>query len=353
VKNKLTFTSISESNIDSFAGKISELHSASSGKRHSPAYWYWRYLKGPAGSGNLIIALNGGDVVGKYGLRYLPLIIRGRRIKAGFMEGLLVSPLERFWQCYRGLVERCNREKQNNNLAFYLGMTHFRTLELHKRLGVIDLGRVPVYWGFLDIPRILEGRSVPRPLSLLGYLGQAIIGLRVGVKKISYLNIRQVKNFDSSFDELWENISKKYAISVIRNAQYLNWRYIENPTEKYECLAAYSDGRLEGLVVFRIADCHNEGYVFELFAREDSKSVMRELLLQAVKELKAKRIGYITVSFPATSNAAHVLRSMGFKSWGTRLWSIHMIVSSGSRTSLLPDLELRNWYFSLGDWLAS
>ena len=353
MNSRLTFKKISEANIDNFAKGISELDHMLRNRSHDPTYWYWRYFKNLTGKGSLIIALRNHKVVGKYGLIYLSLVLNGKPVVVGLMEGLLVSPLERFWQCYRGLVERCNREKQSNNLAFYFGMTHFRTLELHKRLGVIDLGRVPVYWGFLDIPRILEGRSVPRPLSLLGYLGQAIIGLRVGVKKISYLNIRQVKNFDSSFDELWENISKKYAISVIRNAQYLNWRYIENPTEKYECLAAYSDGRLEGLVVFRIADCHNEGYVFELFAREDSKSVMRELLLQAVKELKAKRIGYITVSFPATSNAAHVLRSMGFKSWGTRLWSIHMIVSSGSRTSLLPDLELRNWYFSLGDWLAS
>lgn len=352
MKNKLTFTNISEANVDSFAMKISELHSISPRKRYNPAYWHWRYLKGPAGRGSLIIAVRGNLAVGKYGLVYLHLTVNDKIVLAGLMEGLLIRPLERFWQCYRGLVEKCNLEKQDANLAFSFGIAHFRSLELFKRLDVVDLGRIPVCLGFLDVTKTLEGFCVPYPLSLLGYLGQAIVGLRAGKNKMPYLNIRHVKSFDSSFDELWDNVSKKHVISVIRNAEYLNWRYAESPAEEYESLAAYNGKKLEGLVVFCVRGARNGSYILELFAREDNKPVMRELLLQAFKELKTKNIGYIAVSFPTASSAASVLRRLGFKPWATRLWSTHMIVSAGSQKSLSPEQELKNWNFSLGDWLV-
>jgi len=352
VKNRLTFTKITELNVDSFADGISELNRVAHKQRHDPAYWHWRYLKGPAGKGNLIIALRGNQVVGKYGLLCLSVIVKGKLVVAGLMEGLLVQPFERFWQCYRGLVERYNLESQGDNLDFSFGISHSRTLDLHKRFGVKDLGRVPVYLGFLNIPKVLEGFFLPYPLSLFGYLGQAIIGLRVSKKKVSDLNICHVKRFDSSFDKLWDNISKRHAISIIKNAEYLNWRYAESPENRCECLAAYNRKRLEGLVVFCVTDSHNGSYILELFAREDNENVMRELLLQVFRELKTKNIGYITASFSVTSGAVSVLRNLGFKPWGTKLWSTHMIISAGLQNSLCPELELKNWNFSLGDWMG-
>ena len=115
----------------------------------------------------------------------------------------MVQPLEGFWQCYRGLVERCNTEKQNSNLIFYFGVTNFKLLGLFKRLGTIDLGRIPVYLGFLDVTETLKKISVPYPLSLLGWLLQPVIGLRIGRKYMMPLDIRHIKRFDNSFDELW------------------------------------------------------------------------------------------------------------------------------------------------------
>ena len=352
MKNKLTFTKISETNVDSFADGISELNRVAHKQRHNPAYWHWRYLKGPVGKGNLIIALRGNRVVGKYGLPCLSVIVKGKPVVAGLMEGLLVQPFERFWQCYRGLVERYDLESQGDNLDFSFGISHSRTLDLHKQFGVVDLGCVPIYLGFLNISKILEGFFVPYPLSLFGYLGQAIIGLRVAKKKVSDLDICHVKKFDSSFDKLWDNISKRHTISIIKNAEYLNWRYAENPENCYVSLAAYNGKRVEGLVIFCSTGSHNGSYILELFAREDSEEVMRELLLTVFRELKAKNIGYITASFPITSGAASILHDMGFKPWGRRLWSTHMIISAGSSKSLSPELELKNWDFSLGDWLV-
>ena len=353
MENKITFTNISEANVDSFSEKISELCAMLSGKRHAPDYWHWRYLSGPAGRGNLTIAIRNNMVVGKYGLSCLHLTVKGKTVTAGLMEGLLISSNERFWQCYRGLVENYNLQKQGADLAFSFGIAHSRVIELHKRLGVIDLGRVPIYLGFIDITKVLEGFRVPYPLSLLGRAGQAIMGLRTSKKKAHNLSICHIRSFDSSFDELWDNISKRCTVSVTRDAQYLNWRYAKSPSGEYKFLAAYNNERLEGVVVFCVTGCHNGSYILELFAREDNICVMRELLLEVVRELKTKKIGYITASFPTSSNAASALRSLRFKPWGTRIWSTHMIISSGSKTSFLPESELRNWYFSLGDWLAS
>jgi hypothetical protein len=352
MNNKLTFANISKANIDEFSAKISELHSVSSRKKYNEAYWPWRYLKCPAGKGKLIIAIRNNTVVGKYGLLYLNLAVNSKTVSASLMDGLLIQPLEKSWQCYRGLIERCNLEKQSADLAFSFGIVNLRALELFKRLGVVDLGSVPIYLGFLDVTKVLRGLRIPYPLSLLGYMGQAIIGLRAGKNKRPLLDIRHVESFDSSFDELWDNISKRNAISIIRNSRYLNWRYAECPVAEYESLAAYNGKKLEGLVVFCATGFRNGSYILELFARDDDEYVMKELLARAFRTLKTKNIGYVTASFPVTTNAASVLRSLNFKLWGTKLWSTHMVISKGPQKDLLPELELKNWYFSLGDWLT-
>lgn len=347
----LSFAKISEENIGSFTKGLSELHHVLKIKGHSPGYWKWRYLKGPLGRGNLIIALRGKRVVGKYGLLRLPLFIRGRLKRAGLMEGLLVDPSERFWQCYRGLVERYNLENRNDELSFSFGISNVRTLELHRRLGVIELGRIPVYLGFLDISKTMEGFGLPYPASLSGRLAQPFIGAHIHKSRCKYIDIQEVKEFDSSFDVLWDNISSKYPVSIVKDSRYLNWRYKQNPEKRYRCLAAYSRGCLEGLIVFCASGLRNGAYILELFARNDNIEVMKELLLGAFFALRAEGRGCITASFPDASAAAFALKSMRFKPWGTRIWSIHMIAYMRLRKSVFSGQGLRDWNFSIGDWL--
>ena len=329
MEDKLTFLRVSELNVDEFAEGLSALHLSVSRKKRVPAFWRWCYFTNPVGKSNLTVAVRGGRVVGKYGLLYMPLIVHGKPVVAGFMENISVEPSERSWQCYRRLVEMNIFESQKDNLDFRFGISESSVLNLNERLGVMSLGRPPIYVGILNVARVLEVRSVPHALSLAGWLVQPIFGLRIKDVRSDNLDIRPVESFDSSFDELWSTIAWSRTAAIIKNAAYLNWRYVTPPDRLYRRLAAYRQQRLEGFVILRTIGPRRGSALFELLARDDNPEIMRALLLQASRELGVERIGHITASFPAESRAAAVLREMGFKSWGARFWSTpEMIVAS-------------------------
>jgi len=59
--------------------------------------------------------------------------------------------------------------------------------------------------------------------------------------------------FDSRFDRFWQRIRDDYPIMLVRDATYLNWRYVDAPGVTYERLALEetTSGEIEGFAVLR------------------------------------------------------------------------------------------------------
>jgi hypothetical protein len=290
-------------------------------------------------------------VVGKLSTIYLSLVVQGKQVVAGLMADLSIHPAERSWQCVRGLVEMNLAENQKNQIAFGFGFSTRLAAQMNQLLGGTNLGRAPIYLGFLNVVSALKGRSVPYAVSIIGWLAQPIVGLKIRSASSSDFDIRWVDNFDNSFDELWSTIEKNRVIAVVKDAVYLNWRYVEYPIRNYRRLAAYRTEKLEGFVVFRTELKKHAAFVLELLARDDNRETMRALLLQTFLEMRTQGIGLVSASFPTDSPAAAALKEFGFKSWGTRLWNMDMIIATDRRKKSCPELDLKNWDFSLGDWL--
>lgn len=350
-QNMLDVLKVSESNIDELAVGLSDLHHSVLHQKNDTAYWRWCYLANPNGISNLITVVRDGRVVGKVGNVYMQLISHGERVTAVQMEGLAIHPSERSWACLRDLFATSLAERSKENVAFVFGFAVPLSAQLGKWLGGVSLGRTPIYSGFLNTVRALEARHVPYPLSLIGWLAQPILGLKTGKISYSDLELRWIENFDNTFDELWSTIEKARILAVVKDAKYLNWRYVECPGRLYRRLAAYRGERLEGLVVFRAVETTKNAYVLELLARDDNPQTMKALLFRTFQELKTQGNGIVTASFLKGSRAASVLQELGFKSWGTRLWDMYIIITTDPRKKACPELELKNWDFSLGDWL--
>jgi len=350
MKANLRFVRISGENIDRLVKGISELHLAAFGRRFEPDYWRWRYFDGPVGKSNLIVAVRGDKVVGKYGLTYLPLIAGGKEVLGGLME-ISIHPQERSWQCYKGLVKTSIAESQNDKLAFRFGIMSSRLIEMNRRLGVLVLGRVSFYIGIISIIKFLEGHFVPYPLSLSGWIAQPFLGLRIKKKDNYRLDIRSIEQFDSSFDELWNTVARNRNISVIKNAEYLNWRYVRCPYRKYRRLAAYRGKRMDGFIIFCAAGPRHSSFMLELMARNDDPIVMKALISQMFKELKNEDKSHVLASFSSESSAAFVMKGVGFKSWGTMLWPMYVAVALESSREVYQDTALKDCDFSLGEWM--
>ncbi|MHC4380880.1 MAG: GNAT family N-acetyltransferase [Planctomycetota bacterium] len=96
------------------------------------------------------------------------------------------------------------------------------------------------------------------------------------------LAFEELERFGDEFDRLWERQRETYGVAFWRDAETLNWRYMDNPFWQHRVIAARRDGELVGYVVWREVSKDNAkiGTVLDLWHGED-KSVAEGLLDQA------------------------------------------------------------------------
>jgi len=63
--------------------------------------------------------------------------------------------------------------------------------------------------------------------------------------------VEVVRRFDTSADRLWEKLAGRFALSVRRDARYLNWKYVEPPHVRYAIAVLRRNDSVEGYVVYR------------------------------------------------------------------------------------------------------
>jgi predicted N-acetyltransferase YhbS len=68
------------------------------------------------------------------------------------------------------------------------------------------------------------------------------------------LTVAEDAAFDGSYDRFWAQVRSKYDIMLVRDRDFLQWRFKDIPIRKYQVLSARSDGELWGYIVLRQAE---------------------------------------------------------------------------------------------------
>lgn len=63
--------------------------------------------------------------------------------------------------------------------------------------------------------------------------------------------VEVVRRFDARADQLWDRLANRFALSVRRDARYLNWKYAEPPHVRYSIALLSRGENVEGYVVYR------------------------------------------------------------------------------------------------------
>jgi len=143
--------------------------------------------------------------------------------------------------------------------------------------------------------------------------------------------VEPIRRFDAGFTALWERLTPKLDLSVRRDAEYLNWKFVEPPHVRYTIVALKREDRIDGYVVYRHAQ-EPRGRVtllVDFLTDPDDEEGFKTLLRWVDREARAadsdkirafamhagfrklmKRSGYFTVKstidFTAKVNAVEV-----------------------------------------------
>jgi hypothetical protein len=80
-------------------------------------------------------------------------------------------------------------------------------------------------------------------------LGQTLRWWRGRLRSAATFTTEPVARFGPSHDELWTEVRAEYPVAVVRDASYLNWKYVEQPGQDFTRLEIRCDGKLTGVVV--------------------------------------------------------------------------------------------------------
>jgi hypothetical protein len=155
---------------------------------------------------------------------------------------------------------------------------------------------------------------------------------------------------DDRVDALWERARRPSAAMVVRDRQYLDWRYCQRPDATYLFYGVERSSELEGLLVARFTTYRGMpwGYLVDFMAAENSTEVLTSLIAEATDELR--RLGAAAIAcFNSDRTTRRALYRSGFFPLPQRS-PVHFIrFIRAERPDLARFTSLDRWYLTMGD----
>ncbi len=336
-----------------------------------PERWTWQFVENPYahqpdGTVPVWIAVDGERVVGQIAVQEAALQVQDDRLAAGWILDVMVLPNHRGGGLGHQLYEAVARDVPT---LVTLTMAD-ATRKMGERLGAITLGEVHqlTRWVRPDpatVRRYLMVRTEIHPWARR----MAVLGCRVGqfhrllplvVNPLLRLRdlirpvrptsgatkIVEVSAFGDEVDDLWRRTRSDYPVIFPRDAQFLNWRFVECPEPSYRRFVASRDGETVGYLVLRNAEPVElpEGHIVDLYAARGDTTTIEDLIRHSLAFF-GDRVAAIE-SGTSVPEIEAVLRRHGFVR--TRTHRPTCVCADAGARARLSELK-DTWFFSRGD----
>ncbi|WP_252312074.1 GNAT family N-acetyltransferase [Sinobaca sp. H24] len=293
-------------------------------KEHPDSYWEWKYSSPPLKPLVLVWEENE-QILGHIALWVMPAYIEGRSSKIGLRMDTMVDPEARGKGIYNYLNQDMLQRAEAENIAMLYGFpspaANSRLLKYTNASHQVNISRRVLY----APARLKRGRN------------------KTDVWKLTF---KPVADCGPEFNELASQNKDQWPVHVKKQADFLNWRYLQHPVNSYNMTACYMEGKLRGYVVTKKEKKKVKGLpigigsIVDISAgtAEESEALARE----AVHELKSCLVVQ-TWTLPHSA-LADSLQHLGFREKDQPLpFVTHNLSSSPS----LDDPS--NWFITQGD----
>ena len=161
-----------------------------------------------------------------------------------------------------------------------------------------------------------------------------------------------IERFGEEHDALWQRMAATSRCCVVRDASYLNWKYIDRPSRKFTCIEMRSAERLLGVAITMTADPnptynYQRGYLVDLVVPLDRSAYIIGLIDECIRVVKQQGAQTVTCHV-ANIIVEGVLQDLGFSAREPRH---HLLVAIGPDSKGVSDILLRkdSWFVTLGD----
>lgn len=301
----------------------------------------WWFERNPGGEGIVSLAVAGDEVVGVAAMSFFRTALEGETTRLAIPVNVATDAR------YRGQGVFSTLELENEAAAASAGSpltVTFPNANSHpifvRRLGWTDLPRLRLWARPLRVAAVVR-YALGRP----GRHGR-LRDPSPDALAVRGLEVRPVERFGPDLDVLGRRAAAGYGSHFVRDAEYLNWRYLDSPRD-YRCFAAYRDGELAGVSVVGHTFKHgvSAGFLADLIAAPEDGAAVRALVARALAEVVGGADALVLLP-PRAHAHRRALLAAGFAPTNKRLRFIGKVLRDGARL----DERREAWHFTLGDF---
>ena len=328
-------------------------------KKLDAAALTWRYDENPhGGAASVVSRPPGGDGVSGYACSPRVAIPYGSAedaIVVGETGDVMTHPDWRKRGIFSGLDRACMEEIERRDWAFAFGLPNRRSAHIFVELGWEVIGRVRPYTFVLLADeaareaRRVDGRLRTHLLPLARMRGRAA---RKRLRRLAggALLVRPLERFPDEVGELSLRVAQRHSFMVRRDADYLQWRFIENTSGRHRAFeVADEDGSFRGYVVIQVpAEGSRLGFLVDVLAEDEA--ALSAAIEGGLAQLQAAGASAVQATgIDGTRWARDLVRS-GFqrpRPENHLIVILHPCVDTHPILDAARDIE--GWYFTDGD----
>lgn len=305
------------------------------------------------------VAEKSGKIIGHLGRMPAEFIIKGRRQKAYFVHDLYVHPDYRKKGNGVFLTMALYKKAEENSDSFCCGLWSTPlNLQILRRRGYYEL-KADKYVKVLDPRKLLDPRrkfKIPKLKFWINAL-YPILKFILNLTDLILLNVPNSKvrvleiiRFDSRFDELIQRLFSKVDISIYKQSDFLNWKYIDRPFSRNKVFAVEDEYRnILGFVVLssKAKKNHFKGHILDIWADPEDSRTISALCKKAIEYFIEQKV-YSINCFLTDKRFARVFKKFLFLKdpFSDSIFLGNLEKCQREKKFLINN---KNWHLSYGD----
>jgi hypothetical protein len=166
--------------------------------------------------------------------------------------------------------------------------------------------------------------------------------------------IREIKVFKDDIDTFWNKLNDRYGFIMIRNKEYLNWRYCDIRAGEYIVKVAKSGKEIIGYSVFKISKVNPDypiGYIVDLLTLPGRIDVVSSLISDGVDYFIHNDVNCIMTNVVKNSMIESILYNEGFiTNLSNPLFITYRSYYRNNETNILSKYKSNEIHYSYGDY---
>ena len=342
-------------------GNIQELFVLVFGKELSAERWNWQYRDNHTGMITITLAEGeGGELAGQYALRPVRMKIGEKTCLGTLSLDTMVHPDYRRQGMFTKLATRMYEVVAEQGIPLTYGFPNRNSYRgfVH-RLNWVDLcGRIPLFVKMLNVRNVLSKRISNRLLlSVVALAGRTALALFYTFRKGALpadCRLEEVTRFDDRVNVLWDKASTSYSILVVRDKEYLNWRYVENPTDEYTLFVVERGQKTGGYAVLKCEERFGlqVGFIVDMLTVPNEPDIDNGLISEAVEYFRKEQMDMVGCLMLEHTPYVQSLGRNGFVIVPQRLFPQELYLGVRRHTDEYSEQFItnpKNWFITWGD----